>query len=345
MLLALLARARRRSTCSRGSRGSTTSTGTSRKWCEHPGADLPVPLRGRAREFEEDPDTGEHDADPPVLRTAAGVAVIARPDVLLLPGRGAGDEAGPRDREPGRLLGVAAWRSRTCGVLAPHAATGGPGSSWCRSSWSSLPWLARQPAHVLLLRAAAHAVHGARRHVPAPRGSPTRGSWCARRDGERRRSTPRPARRRSRPPTSTGRSSGSTSIAAVGDVRVVLAGPDRGPASATSDGARSCGSPGGSDRRLRAPMPPTRAHRDRRRPTASGSPPRSTCPRATGPWPALLEALPYRKDDITASTGPSTSGSPRRATRVPAGRARDRVERGDRHRRVHRDRADRPARA
>ena len=39
-----------------------------------------------------------------------------------------------------------------------------------------------------------------------------------------------------------------------------------------------------------------------RRPTASSWPPRSTCPDpSAGPQPCLLEALPYRKDDLTSS--------------------------------------------
>ena len=37
-------------------------------------------------------------------------------------------------------------------------------------------------------------------------------------------------------------------------------------------------------------------------------------PDGDGPWPAVLEALPYRKDDVTAAYRRNTSGSPPPAT-------------------------------
>ena len=45
-----------------------------------------------------------------------------------------------------------------------------------------------------------------------------------------------------------------------------------------------------------------------------GWPPRCYLPDGDGPWPAVLEALPYRKDDDTAAYRPSTSGWPPPAT-------------------------------
>ena len=41
-------------------------------------------------------------------------------------------------------------------------------------------------------------------------------------------------------------------------------------------------------------------------------------PEGAGPWPAILEVLPYRKDDLTARTGPTTCGLPRTDTSCAA---------------------------
>ena len=68
-------------------------------------------------------------------------------------------------------------------------------------------------------------------------------------------------------------------------------------------------------------------------------------PEGDGPWPALLEALPYRKDDITAVVPARVRPVRRgRLRRVPRRRARHGLERGHRHRRVPGDRAHRPGR-
>ena len=81
--------------------------------------------------------------------------------------------------------------------------------------------------------------------------------------------------------------------------------------------------------------------------TASGWPRRSTCPEddPTARARCLLEALPYRKDDLTSSYAASTSGcATSRLRRLPARRARHRLVGGRRHRRVPGSRAGRPGR-
>ena len=105
---------------------------------------------------------------------------------------------------------------------------------------------------------------------------------------------------------------------------------DRGPADCRRHGVP------GTEHEVRIPM----ARRGRARRHAL--PPR----RADGPQPCLLEALPYRKDDLTSSYAESLPAAARRARvrRVPGRPARHRLVGGRRHRRVPRGRAVRPGR-
>ena len=77
--------------------------------------------------------------------------------------------------------------------------------------------------------------------------------------------------------------------------------------------------------------------------TGSGSRRRCTCPDAPGPFPAVLESIPYRKDDWTLI---ARLAAPRRVRRgrlrqLPARRARHGQLRGHRGRRVPRARGPR----
>ena len=170
------------------------------------------------------------------------------------------------------------------------------------------------PADLLLLRAAADAVHGADGHVHVPGG-------LRRHD---RRPRARHGRGRVAPGDGRARDLDRARLPAVHlgvhrhpggrRVRLVLADPDRRSHHRSALSARSCGSERGSDRgRLRGRM----ARREQVRIQMPDGVELSATlffPDAgEGPWPALLEALPYRKDDVSSRVrGRTTPRSPTR---------------------------------